>query len=139
MDQNWALTFDVTMVTKAFQEKFNRSISQHYINRRNQQIMQIHTYFFATGITKSTLKLSKKRTNKFDFAVLACASVNIFLSSLTLLFSQTLNLWTHSRYINAKNIPADHGSGRCRGNDDELIKSNCLKGPVFLWERNFHL
>ena len=51
--------------------------------------VSVHTYFFATGITKSTLKLSKKRTNKFDFAVLACASVNIFLSSLTLLFSQT--------------------------------------------------
>ena len=36
-----------------------------------------------------------------------------------------------------KNNPANHAPGRCRGND-ELIKSNCLRGPAFLYERIFH-
>ena len=37
-----------------------------------------------------------------------------------------------------KNNPANHAPGRCRGNDEELIKSNCLRGPAFLYERIFH-
>ena len=35
MDQNWVLTFEVTLVTKAFQEKFNESKLQLSVKKWN--------------------------------------------------------------------------------------------------------
>ena len=67
------------------------------------------------------------KVKKIDFRVLICASAGISLSSLTPLFRNNF----HILYTRIKNYPADHTSGRCRGNDEELIKSNCLGRPAF--------
>ena len=44
MDQNWVLTFDVTLVKKAFQEKFNESKLQLFVKKWNSAL-QLHNNY----------------------------------------------------------------------------------------------